>query len=369
MIKVENFCLNLGNFKLKNINFSVEDGQYCILLGPSGAGKTLLMECIVGLRKPDRGRIFLNGREVTDIPPEERNIGYLPQDYALFPFMNVYRNISFGLRLRKFTADEIKTDVEDVADSLNIKHLLYRLPSTLSGGEKQRVALARAFIINPYFLLLDEPYCSLDANLKRNLWLQMLRFHRRTNKTTVHITHDLEEAFTLGEKVIVLINGYVEQSGSREDVFYHCNSFEVASFLGISNILYGRIISTNRKEDNIKIRWRGYTITSHFKEGFSEGSKIRFCIRPQEIKIIREGRPIKEELRDNLFRGRIVDSISHGATYTLYFRIFNSLPIYGSEHDFEIIVPAYTYLKLNLQRGKEIMVGLRKKAIQVFKEI
>ena len=368
MIKVENLCLNLGNFRLKSINFSVEDGQYCVLLGPSGAGKTLLMECITGLREPDRGRIFLNGREVTDIPPEERNIGYLPQDYALFPFMNVYHNISFGLRLRKFTADEIKRDVNNVADSLNIKHLLHRLPSTLSGGEKQRVALARAFIINPYFLLLDEPYCSLDASLKRHLWLQMLRFHRRTNKTTVHITHDLEEAFTLGEKVIVLINGCAEQSGSREDVFYHCNSFKVASFLGISNILYGRVISVNG-EDNIKIGWKDYTITAPFKEGFVEGNKIRFCIRPQEVKIIRKGRPIKEELRDNLFRGRIVDSISHGATYTLYFRIFNSLPTYSSEHDFEIIVPAYTYLKLNLQRGKEIMVGLRKKALQVFKEI
>lgn len=368
MIKVENLCLNLGNFRLKNINFSVEDGQYCVLLGSSGAGKTLLMECITGLREPDRGRIFLNGREVTDIPPEERNIGYLPQDYALFPFMNVYCNISFGLRLRKFTADEIKRDVNNVADSLNIKHLLHRLPSTLSGGEKQRVALARAFIINPYFLLLDEPYCSLDASLKRHLWLQMLRFHRRTNKTTVHITHDLEEAFTLGEKVIVLINGCAEQSGSREDVFYHCNSFKVASFLGISNILYGRVISVNG-EDNIKIGWKDYTITAPFKEGFVEGNKIIFCIRPQEIKIIREGRPIRAELRDNLFKGQIVDSISHGTTYTLYFKISDSQPTYDSEHDFEIIVPVYTYLKLNLQRGKEILVGLRKKVIQVFKEI
>ncbi|UCD83208.1 MAG: ABC transporter ATP-binding protein, partial [Deltaproteobacteria bacterium] len=239
-------------------------------------------------------------------------------------------------------------------------------PRNLSGGEKQRVALARALATEPQFLLLDEPYSSIDAGMRHQLWVQMHNLHRELKKTCLHITHDLEEAFTLGEMIAVMINGRIEQVGKPEEVFYHPRNQEVARLLELGNILSGKVEEIDRTGDWIKVKCNNYYLTLPCHDGVQTNKEISFCIAPHEIKIIREGRPIRDSLKDNLFKGRIVNSVSHGMSYTLYFKIGDLRDT--DRYDFEAKLPAYNYLKLNLAEGKEITVSLRKKAIHIFED-
>ena len=162
MLCIERLSIRLGEFDLRDISLEVREGEYFVLLGPTGTGKTVLVECIAGLHRPKSGRIFLNGRDITDLPPEERGIAYVPQDYALFPNLTAFENIAFGLRVRKFPEAMVRQKVQELAEWLGITYLLHRLPLTLSGGEKQRVALARALAVEPKVLLLDEPLAAVD---------------------------------------------------------------------------------------------------------------------------------------------------------------------------------------------------------------
>lgn len=364
MIKIKNLYLKAGSFKLQNINLNIKEGQYCVLLGPTGAGKTILMECIAGLRKLDNGKIFLNGKEDTNTPAEKRNIGYLPQEYGLFPFMNVYHNIGIGLRLRKFSHKEMKININNISEELNIKNLLGRIPSTLSGGEKQRVALARALIINPNILLLDEPYSSIDTSLKHQLRWQMKTVHQKTKKTILHITHDLEEAFTLGQVIAVIIDGKIKQFGSREEIFYHPRNTEIAKFIGINNIMRGKVIETSHKRQ-IKVKYRDYSLLLPFSEKIKNGQDISFCIHPEEIKILTEDSTFMPD--NNLFNGKIISVIPLGISYTIYFKIPDSKCV-CSYYDFELKVSKYFFDKMKLCEGKDIKVNLPKSKIHIFEE-
>ncbi len=366
MIEVRNLSKNLGDFFLKDINLTVGKQKYYVILGPTGAGKTVLLECIAGLHKVN-GRIFLNGTEVTNLPPEKRNIGYVPQDYALFPFLSVRENITSGLRYKKIPREKAVQSINRIVNILNLNKILDRSPRNLSGGEKQRVALARALVTEPQFLLLDEPYSSIDAGMRHQLWLQMHSLHRELKKTCLHITHDLEEAFTLGEGIAVMINGRIEQAGRPEEVFYHPRNQEVARLLEFGNILKGEVKEFDRTDDRIKVKCKEYYLTLPYRDGVQLNKELSFCIAPNEVKVIREGRPIRDSLKDNLFKGRIVKSISHGMSYTLFFKIGDARNA-ETEYDFETKLPAHSYLKLNLVEGKEIMVSLRKKAIHIFED-
>lgn len=233
MIKLNNVCITLGNFSLNNVNLEIANGEYFTILGPTGTGKTVILEMISGLYNPESGQIFIENVDASSIPPEKRGIGFVYQDYALFPHLNIFKNIAFGLQLRKETPEIITRNVQELAELLNITHLLNRYPGTLSGGEQQRVALARALVLKPKIMLMDEPLSALDPNTKKVLCLELKRIHERYKCTIVHVTHDFEEARFLANKVGIILNGKVKQVGPPSDVFLNPQDLDVANFLGV----------------------------------------------------------------------------------------------------------------------------------------
>lgn len=237
MLRLKDVTLALGSFKLSNISLHVEQGTYLVLLGPTGTGKTVLLETIAGMHRVDSGSIFIDGKEVTNLPPEKRRLGVVYQDYALFPHMRVHENIAFGLRLRKQPKDLIRQSITKIADFLEISSLLDRRPQRLSGGEKQRVALARALVLQPCVLLLDEPLSALDRYSRDRLRRELKRIHREIGVTIFHITHDLNEAFFLADKIAVMKNGRILQQGNPVQVLDRPHNRAVAELIGIKNFL------------------------------------------------------------------------------------------------------------------------------------
>ncbi|NPA61978.1 MAG: ATP-binding cassette domain-containing protein [Methanococci archaeon] len=231
MLKVKNLSKSWREFQLKNISFEIGK-EYCVIIGPSGAGKSVLLKCIAGILKPENGEILLNGEDITHLPPEKRNVGYVPQNYALFPNKNVYKNIAYGLIIKKMNKCEIERKVKEISEFLNISHLLNRDIKTLSGGEQQRVALARALILNPDILLLDEPTSALDVRIKESIITELKKIK---NIPVLHITHDLAEARTLGEKIGIFINGELISFGSKKILKRPTNK-KIAEFLGFNII-------------------------------------------------------------------------------------------------------------------------------------
>ncbi len=222
----------LGKFRL-NAEFEMDRG-YCVILGPTGAGKSVFLELIAGIIKPDRGEIRINGRDITALPPEKRNIGFVPQDYALFPHLNIYKNIAYGLR--NIEKSEKDRRVREIAEKFGISHLLHRKPATLSGGERQRVALARALVVQPKLLLLDEPLSAVDLRTKEMLMDELKFVQREFNVPVLHVTHDLMEAMLLADEIAVMLNGRIVEKGGVKDVFSSKNE-EVSEFLSAKDLL------------------------------------------------------------------------------------------------------------------------------------
>jgi len=227
MIRTEEISLRLGEFELKRLSIQAAKAEYFILLGPPGSGKTIFLECLCGLKRVDSGRIFIDGRDVTNLEPRARGIGYVPQDYALFPHLSVERNIAFGLRVRGRSEDK----VTETAELLGINHLLARGIDGLSGGEKQRVALARALVMQPKILLLDEPVCALDEVTRQEVCAQLRAIQRKLGLTTIHVSHNLEEAFSVADKAAILHQGLLQQAGTMDELLRKPNSDFVARFM------------------------------------------------------------------------------------------------------------------------------------------
>ena len=237
MIKIRNLSFQLDQFSLKDVNLAIEDREYFVILGPTGAGKTVLLECVAGLHKINQGEIWVDGTEITHLTPEERGVGYVPQDYVLFPFLNVMQNIVFGLKQSRHSKAEVQEQLTTLANLMGIAHLLKRDVRRLSGGEKQRVALARALAPSPRILLLDEPLSNLDLQTAKHLRLELKRFHRELGVTTIHITHNQVEAEELADRIAILNAGKVEQVGKPREVFFSPENETVSDFIGALNIL------------------------------------------------------------------------------------------------------------------------------------
>ena len=237
MIEINDLSVYVGDFSLHNIDLQIVDQEYFVILGPTGAGKTVLIESLAGLHRCRGGTIWMDGADMTSVPPEGRQIGYVPQDYALFPFLTVAGNITFGLKGRHIPHKTIKKKVGTLSHLLHISHLLDRNVRTLSGGEKQRVALARALATSPRILLLDEPLGSLDVRTAKYLRLELRRLHEELGVTTIHVTHNLIEAEEMADRMAILNMGTVEQVGTPEEVFFYPRSETVADLIGTPNIL------------------------------------------------------------------------------------------------------------------------------------
>ena len=231
---------------LSSIDLEIEKGEFCVLLGPSGCGKSTLLRVIAGLEEPTEGRVFIDGVDVTSWSPKERDIAMVFQSYALYPHMDAFNNMAFALRLRGVRKEEIRRKVEEVARFLEIDGLLNRRPSQLSGGERQRVAIGRALVREPDVFLFDEPLSNLDAVLRAGMRVEIARLHRRLGATMIYVTHDQIEAMTLGERIVVMDRGMIQQIGSPKDIYSKPANLFVARFVGSPpiNTIEGRIEMT-----------------------------------------------------------------------------------------------------------------------------
>jgi len=280
MIRTEKLCFRIGGFELKNLSIDVPAGQYYVLLGPPGAGKTILLECLCGLRRIDSGRIYIDGRDVTDLEPRLRGIGYVPQDYALFPHISVRQNIGFGLRVRGLGREELEAAIGRVTNLLGIEHLLPRAIQGLSGGEKQRVALARALVIEPKVLLLDEPVCALDEATRQHLCGQLAGIQRQLGLTVIHVSHNLEEALSVADCAAILHQGRLMQQGTMEDLLRRCNCEFVARFTRCANIFCAQAVSSDVASTIVQLGDSQLRIVGRHR------GQVRFMIRPEDVLVL-----------------------------------------------------------------------------------
>lgn len=260
---VKDLCLRAGNFKLNKMSLEVIRGHFHAIVGPTGSGKTLLLETIAGLRQLDAGQLLFDGNDITGLLPEKRHISYLPQDLCLFPNMTVRQNITYSLRMKGMSNEDANDFIRPYVKSLQIEHILDRLTTNLSGGEKQRTALARALVTKNKLILLDEPFSSLNLYLKRELWRLLKKLQEEQELSFIMVTHSLEEAMFLGNEVSLVSEGKNIQSGTKSRVFHKPRSIEAAKILGVENFIEAEIETIDTEsivfyskelKDNIRVQ-------------------------------------------------------------------------------------------------------------------
>lgn len=279
MIEARGISKDYGEFHLQDISLRVEEGEYMVILGPTGAGKTVLLECLAGLEQPDGGEVWIGGTNVTRWRPEARGIGYVPQDYGIFPHMQVEANLGFGLRARGSRRPEIAGRVQEMAALLGIEHLLHRRPRTLSGGELQRVALGRALLAQPRALLLDEPLSALDERTRDELAAELIRLPREFNTAVIHVSHNFQETASVADRVAIFHDGLLQQVGSREEVFQRPQSLFVARFVGCENVFEGTATKSHGRP-HVSVHGQSLAVATEALPG-----PVGVTIRPEEIHV------------------------------------------------------------------------------------
>lgn len=373
MIKLEDVSKNWENFSLKNIDLEIKNNEYFVILGPTGAGKTLLLETIAGFHYPDSGKIIINNKDVTFFPPEKRNTGFVYQDFMLFNHKTIFENIAYGLRIRR--EKNIKKQVEKMAGLVNVRHLLSRYPKTLSGGEKQRVAIARSLIIEPEVLLMDEPLSALDALTQKNLSGELKRIHSETGVTTIHVTHDQEEALILGDRIGIMDKGNFVQTGTPDEVFRKPETEFVANFVGAENLFHGTAetkeniteikiknvvlysTSTNlRKEICVEQEFKNSCESTNLRNSCEnkKSGKVNVSVRPEDIIISRE--KMKTSAR-NILYGKVVEIKDKGAIIQL--KVECDLP-------FVAVITRQSFLDLNINIGSKIYLYFKAGNVHLF---
>ncbi len=353
LLKTENLDFAIGDFRLEDVSLGLERGEYHVLLGPNAAGKSILLKCLLGLHRPRMGTVRLLGKDITSRPPEKRRLGYLPQTYGLFPHLTAGGNIDFAARRSRGGGGR-----ERLLDLLRIRGLLDRPVGELSGGQRQRVALARCLAAGPEAILLDEPFSAVDEETRRYLWIELKETFRKLGVTVLQVTHSLEEAYTLGEKISVLIDGRIRQSGSREEIFQRPADPAVARYLNYRNIFSGPV---ERRRGGWEVDLGHFRIRPPGAP--PAGGKAAVCLRPQDLKIIREDVPVRGSLQDNLYSGEIAALYPFPEYCLARFKIAGS----PREWDLELKFPSYIKDRHGLCTGKEIRVAAWAPAIIVFR--
>ena len=283
ILSIKDISKSFGNTRaLEEITFNVNEGEIVALLGPSGCGKSTLLALIAGLEVPDGGDILWNSASIKNTPPHLREFGLMFQDFALFPHMNVYANVAFGLKMAHMQPDGINRRVREVLDLVGLPDFSKRDVNTLSGGEQQRIALARAMAPHPRLLMLDEPLGSLDRNLRERLVIELQTILKNSHQTAIYVTHDQEEAFTIADRIILLSSGHIEQIGTPHQIYSDPSTVFVARFLEMTNILPGVI-------QNLDGRYQANTALGNFTVDSSNHGDVNLLIRPDMVSLDANG--------------------------------------------------------------------------------
>jgi len=279
-VEMKDICKKFGDYEAaKNINFGIEQGKLVALLGPSGSGKTTILRMLAGLEQQDSGDVVIEGKVVNDVAASERGIGFVFQNYALFRYMTVYDNIAFGLKVQKAEKQKIHERVMEMISLIGLEGLEKRYPNQLSGGQRQRVAFARAIAPNPQLLLLDEPFASIDAKVRKDLRKWLKEMIQKVGITSIFVTHDQEEALTMSDTIVVMNQGYIQQVGTPQDIYNEPINAFVADFIGESNIINGTMI-----EDRlVKILDVKFPCVD---EGFGTNTPVDVVIRPEDVVLV-----------------------------------------------------------------------------------
>lgn len=281
-IRLRSLVKRFGTLEaVSQVSLEIQDGELFTLLGPSGCGKTTLLRLIAGFHKPDEGEIFFGNRPVAPIPPYERNIGMVFQNYALWPHMTIFENIAYGLKLRKMSREEISTKLVRALNLVNLSGLEKRYPGQLSGGQQQRVALARALVLNPDVLLLDEPLSNLDAKIRVQVRAEIRKLQKDLGITTIYVTHDQEEALTLSDRIAVLNHGKVQQVGCPRDLYAHPQNPFVADFIGINNLISGEVKEPPAAGGRMKVQTDFGVLICTTGSEFKTGERCVISVRPE----------------------------------------------------------------------------------------
>ncbi len=345
MIRTEDVYIRLGDFRLRDINIAIDKNEFFVLMGPTGAGKTVLLEAIAGLISVQKGTISIGGKKVNRLPPEKRGVGIVYQDYSLFPHMTVKENISYGLRYHKIKKARASERFERLVKELNLHHLLDRLPTNLSGGENQRVSLARALMIEPLVLLLDEPLSALDPRFREEIRESLKTLHKNSETTFLMVTHDFAEALSLADRASVMNDGCIEQTGTVEEIFRKPVSTFVADFVGMKNFF--AVAFTGKKA-----RINGLEIDTGEPP---PGDCSYIAIRPEDIVLSKE--KLHSSMR-NSFGGVVTGLIDRG----LYYEVW----IESGGTSFKATVTKRSLVELGLQEGINIHFSFKSTALHFF---
>lgn len=312
------------NHVIKNVNLNFEKGHFITFLGPSGCGKTTLLRMIAGFYEPDEGEILLNGKNIEKVPPYDRNTAMVFQEYALFPHMNVFDNVSYGLRVKKKSKDEIEKRVKQALALMQLEGMEKRFPNQMSGGQQQRVAVARALVMNPEVLLLDEPLSNLDAKLRESVRVELRQIQQKMGLSTIYVTHDQSEALSMSDSIVVLKDGIVHQVGTPQEIYFEPKTAFVADFIGTTNLI------SLKGESGNQVAYGGTVFTS--SNPVKEGSEYVASVRPESAGLSKNpvenqvnlkahitntmflGEKVRYFLRDALDKEWIVDAFDPGRT-------------------------------------------------------
>lgn len=314
MVRLDGVAKHYGKVKaLSKTDLTVRKGEFLTLLGPSGSGKTTLLNLISGMASPSDGRIWIEDRDITQIPPNKRGLGMVFQNYALMPHMTVFENVAFPLRVRKFAKGDIKAKVEQALELVQLPQVSSRKPGELSGGQQQRIAIARCLVYDPSIILMDEPLGALDKKLREEMQLELKQIHHRMGITALYVTHDQEEALTMSDRIILMNDGRIEQLGTPDDLYFEPASLFAAKFLGDSNILRGRLKAAGKTA--VVEGVDGSFSTSRLRPGVVEGSTLDIMVRPENVVIVEKG---AQATLENRVTARMRDTITFGGVVKSY---------------------------------------------------